>query len=167
MPKMYECPACGKRTVRRGWAGHRRRCVVTDDEIMVSRLDLNGPGGCWIWTDYTNNMGYGAMTYEGRPMVAVHRLLYQLANGSVPDDVWVLHRCDVPRCCNPAHLYLGNDADNTRDKVLRGRFHSKLTAEAVREIRGSTLTSRELAEKFGVKYGAIWCVRTGRKWTHI
>lgn len=169
MPPIHVCPKCGQHVARRGWGSHRTRCGVTDDETLVARLDLDGPNGCWIWTDYTNNMGYGAMNYEGRPMVAIHRLMYQLANGSIPDDIWVLHKCDVPRCCNPAHLYLGTDADNMRDKMLKGRCWSKLKEDQVREIKRAPnhIASSELAKRFGVTYISIWAIRAGRKWKHI
>jgi len=121
-------------------------------------------------------MGYGAMRYGGKPMVAVHRLIYQLANGAVPDDIWVLHKCDVPRCCNPAHLYLGNDADNMRDKVAKGRQtkgestkRNKLTEAQAKEILGlkGTISSPKLASRYGVKPGAISAIWRGDAWAYL
>jgi hypothetical protein len=39
-----------------------------------------------------------------------HRFAYFSATFTWPGDSWVLHRCDNPPCCNPAHLFLGDAA---------------------------------------------------------
>ena len=33
----------------------------------------------------------------------------------------VLHRCDVPGCVNPDHLFVGTFKDNTQDMIRKGR----------------------------------------------
>lgn len=154
-------------------------------EVMWSKIDRNGPGGCWIWTRSTNNMGYGAMWIDRKPMVAIHRFMYQLAHGNIAADIFVLHKCDVPRCCNPAHLYLGTAADNGRDMAQRKRSmwgergrHAKLTNAQALEIQARFWTngkrgrlarnnSRELAREFGVKHFAILALVSGRSWKQL
>lgn len=32
------------------------------------------------------------------------------------------HSCDNPPCCNPKHLIVGTQAENTQDKIDRGRM---------------------------------------------
>ncbi len=53
--------------------------------------------------------------------IAAHRLAYFIWNGAFDWKLHVLHHCDTPLCVNPAHLYLGTNEDNIRDKVTRGR----------------------------------------------
>ena len=75
---------------------------------------------CWEWTATKNPDGYGLIKLEGR-MESAHRLVYRLKNGPIPKGLYVLHRCDVPRCVNPKHLFLGTQADNVRDMFRKGR----------------------------------------------
>jgi hypothetical protein len=48
--------------------------------------------------------------------MAVHRV--KLGPGQL-----VCHKCDVPRCCNPDHLWIGTPAANSLDMVKKGRCH--------------------------------------------
>ncbi len=72
------------------------------------------------------------------------------------------------------NLAWGTVQDNENDKRLHGRVTfgikhplHKLTDEAVRDIRGSTLTRSQLAKKHGVCVRAIYDARTRRTWPHI
>jgi len=94
-----------------------------------------------------------------------HRRAYELATGVNPGAFRVLHRCDNPPCCNPAHLFLGTLADNAADMVAKNRqvrgervIQSKLTAAdvvAMRAARADGATHRELAQRFGVSVTAV------------
>lgn len=80
-------------------------------------------GDCWLWTGKTlKRNGYGYLWHpeEGRTIHA-HRVSWLVHHGAIPDRLHVLHRCDVPVCLNPAHLFLGTQLDNMRDMAAKGR----------------------------------------------
>lgn len=87
-------------------------------ERFMSRIRVVGE--CWEWARARHPGGYGATCYNGKQTKA-HRLAYLLFVGPLPDGAWVLHSCDNPPCCNPAHLYAGTATDNNRDTVRRQR----------------------------------------------
>ena len=146
---------------------------MLSDAELISKHSKTESSGCWIWSRSINNWGYGRIG-PGRSERAAHRLSYRTFRGEIPDGMNVLHRCDVPRCVNPAHLFLGTNTDNMRDMASKGRTAvkrgednpiSKLTDRAVAEIRASTETSAFLARKFGVSHKAIRLVRGGVTWS--
>ncbi len=91
------------------------------------------PKGCWIWRG-AKGSGYG--TCENH--IATH-LSWEIAHGSPPPlGLGVLHKCDIPLCVNPDHLFIGTSADNVRDMIAKGRQHKEVGAiarEANRKMR--------------------------------
>lgn len=93
--------------------------------------------GCWSWEGLQDRDGYGIFTIKGKKFRA-HRIVHELVNGLLDEKEVVLHTCDNPQCCNPAHLRRGTQEENMRDKVNKGRATTRknvLTKEAVLMIR--------------------------------
>ena len=122
---------------------------------------------CWYWTGSVKGKGYGQFWYEGRSTRA-HRVAWLLTHGKIPKGKHVLHTCDNRQCVNPAHLYLGTNKDNCRDKALRGWHGSqKLTDDQVREVRQTKRYARGLAQKLGVSSKTISVIRNGKSRSRV
>lgn len=82
---------------------------------------------CWNWTGAKSSEGYGHFTYFLKTYSA-HRTAYEVFNNiKIPEGMLVLHSCDNPACCNPKHLRLGTNKDNSVDRDLRGRWANQYT----------------------------------------
>ena len=146
-------------------------------ERLWKRVDrAGGPEACWPWMGACSQ-GYGitSRVENGTPSkVRAHRAAWELTNGPVAAGLFVLHRCDNPPCCNPAHLFLGTNADNMRDCAVKLRIrprHRLLTPEMVAQARSysrsGVLTKAEIAALYGVSPSTVSHACTGRNWKHV
>lgn len=145
--------------------------------------------GCWIWRGTITGRGYGSVKY-GVKTHSTHRMAYSLINGTIPDGMQVCHKCDIPACINPEHLFLGTASDNQQDSVRKGRKPSiigeknpmygvqgeahpshKLTADEVREMRllyaTGEFTQKELAKRFRTTQINVSVITLRKTWNHI
>lgn len=127
---------------------------------------------CIEWTKGTNQKGYGRKWVDGK-LVAAHRHAYEEVHGPIPDGLVVMHLCDNPRCYNVEHLTLGTHADNSDDKVRKGRqakgetLSEKLTETDVLTIRTLNLPHAEIAKIYGVSQSTITRIIRRDTWRHI
>jgi hypothetical protein len=156
--------------------------IVTrgERERLWSKVQKAGSDECWLFTGARNAMGYGIISIRGRSCLA-HRLISETEDGPIPEDVCVLHHCDNPPCCNPAHLFRGDRADNNHDMITKGRHsppprnrlggerngQARLTNEIVEAIRTRRQTGESgaaLAREFGVSPSLVSMIHHGRRW---
>ncbi len=81
---------------------------------------------CWVWQKGCCNKGYGhfyvydpdatgAKGRKGKSVeVRAHIASYALANGPVPGDMTLDHKCRVTKCIRPSHLELVTRVENSR-----------------------------------------------------
>jgi hypothetical protein len=135
---------------------------VTTSAKALFRAKISAPDdrGCENWLGCIGGGGYGHVRWGGK-VVSAHRVAFFLANGSWP-TAHVLHACDNPICCNPAHLSDGTHQQNMAECAARNRNRSprpgngrpKLSSLDIALIRrrfasGETNKSA-LAREFGV-----------------
>jgi hypothetical protein len=133
-------------------------------------------------------VGYGAFKVNGK-VVDAHRFAYELRHGAAPlPGIWICHKCDNRKCCNPSHLVAGTPGDNYDDMVKRGSHNhpprasaalrakrdaeglpgQKLDREKVERIRREWATGghsfSSMAAMFGVHRMTISRIVRGERW---
>lgn len=170
---------------RRFAPGHNLKIkpLLSIEERFWSKVAITkNADDCWDWRGRKNEAGYGLIglvEFENKTMRS-NRIAWFLTYGELPDELFVCHKCDNPACCNPAHLFLGTPADNSRDMAKKGRHHRlcgeqkkqhKLTEKQVIDIRrryaAGGVYQRELGEEYGVHDSVICLIVNGKSWKHV
>lgn len=121
-------------------------------------VNVGAEDECWLWTGGGKRYGKFKVNYVGH---AAHRYSYELANGPIPDGLYVCHRCDTPKCVNPRHLFVGTSSDNMLDASSKGRINGKKNG-----FYGRSHTSESRSKMSdslrGKKYPRVTCDRCGQ-----
>ena len=108
-----------------------------------------------------------------------HRVSWFISRGAIANGLFVCHKCDVPACVNPAHLFLGTNTDNMRDmhakgrgRPVRGSVHprAKLTEREVPIVRAmykTGISQQKIADIFEVNQKTISKLLSGGTWKHV
>lgn len=149
---------------------------------LAEKTKLNLDTGCLEWVaKAVTSFGYGRLN-AGRDgfNFKAHRVAWALAFGPIPNNLFVLHKCDNPKCVNVDHLFLGTNQDNMDDMHNKGRHFSPYKGRKGEDVTGavindklaediwfSNLKRKEIAEVFGVTYKIVCDIKTRKSWTHI
>lgn len=144
--------------------------VLPLEEKFENKYIPEPNSGCWLWTCCVAHYGYGIL-YFPRGRILAHRYSYTRFIGPIPEGHFVCHKCDVPSCVNPDHLFAGTPQDNVDDKVrknrhLPGEDHpgAVLSNKDVISIFLSSKTYLDLAKEFHVSQSSIGRIKTGDGW---
>ena len=152
--------------------------IVARFQSLVKRAEGDA---CWTWIGNRSKRRDGSLSYGrfcvGKKCQLAHRVAWLIANGSLPADQVVRHRCDNVACVRPDHLLLGTQADNLQDMRERGRAHfnrfpagvrhpnARLSDAAVAELRAARAdgeTFSALGSRFGVHPSTAHAICAGQ-----
>lgn len=154
-----------------------------DFEQTLSRRASISPSRCWEWTGSRRTDGYAQLEIGGH-MYRVHRIMWEMRHGPIPEGMLVCHHCDNPPCINPDHLFLGTYADNLHDCIRKGRFYTgthhgmrngraKVTDDQVSRMRLEYVAGNgchrttQLAKQYGLSWGSVNRIVNRKGWAHI
>jgi hypothetical protein len=154
----------------------RKLMSATDLAHFEARYLVEPNSYCWLWLSTIHDSGYGLLWRNGKH-VRAHRVSYEHFVGPIPEGLHVCHRCDVPCCVNPDHLFLGTHCDNMRDMASKARAShgerrpgARLTADDVLNIRRSAaagVSQASLARKYCVSEVSVSRIVRRKAWRHV
>jgi len=98
---------------------------IKDNSLLVY-------SGCIEWQGSKSD-DYSQVWYQKKSW-SVHRLVWTLEKGEIPDGLCVCHKCDNRKCINIEHLFLGTHQDNMRDKIQKGRGGNKIKGRILENV---------------------------------
>lgn len=186
---------CDRRAKCRGLCtGHYERWRIHGDNFdrsplieygapmrFIEQIVATTSTECVFWPFARISNGYGTVGGGGYHKGYAHRIVCVLAHGEPPTPKHhAAHSCGNGHlsCVNPNHLSWKTPIENAADRIDHGTDnrgekspHSILRETDVVEIRRSyaagNTTYEELAERYGVTYGAIGSIIRRQNWRHV
>ena len=132
------------------------------------------PSICFVPAHLPKNPdGYRIATNGKGGKSLAHRLAFRLFCGATPPAMFVLHQCGNEDCINPYHLYLGDAAQNAKDREAHGTTargqalpQTKLTEGDIQAIRKSAERVTDLALQYKISKSHVSNIRAGRVRVH-
>lgn len=161
--------------------GHHQQWTREQWVAAFTARTVRTEAGCLEWIGNLNENGYGRYTFEGEQWFT-HRLAYSLFVGPIPDRLLVCHHCDNPPCCEPSHLFVGDNPANLADMRAKGRGHvptpargaahprTQLVDDDVRAIRMAHAggeTQSAIARRLGISRGIVSAICLHKTWKHV
>lgn len=136
---------------------------------------INHSTGCWEWrkeSNYNNKrVCVGAYYWAKQLKVSgAHQLAYIAFKGEYDRSLVIAHRCNVPNCVNPEHLYPATAKQNSRD-MFYNRNNGLLNREDINlvidlaKLEGATIAS--IMEATELNYGQISGILSGKRYSEI
>lgn len=138
--------------------GHNRNSNRPTEERFWEKVDKRTPDECWDWMGATDGYGYGRF-WDGKRVIGAHQFVYILTYGSTPNNLWKLHKCDRPICCNPSHLFAGTNSDNMQDMVAKDRGRKQIPKSKKREVIALVkegMTYSVVAKQVGISISSVY-----------
>lgn len=131
---------------------------------IITETDENG---CEIVVSHKGRWSSGyAIIRIGEKMRTAHQLVYEHLNGPIPNDLEVMHSCNVRDCVNPDHLRVGTHSENMQYAYDCGQIFTKkkcwLNPEEIEDIRLVPETRADKAAKHNVDVAQISRVVRGQ-----
>lgn len=97
--------------------------TLTDEELrkFMGYVQSNEKG-CWIWLGPLDKDGYATFCLR-KVMHQASRVSYEHFVGPL-GSLFALHKCDIPACVNPEHLFKGTQKQNMQDAIRKGRHRN-------------------------------------------
>jgi len=153
---------------------YKKTCWI----IRLLEKILVSDKGCWEWQGALcgGKKGKGGkygLFNIGTTLIMAHQASYLYFWGDY-GELFVLHKCDNPRCINPLHLFLGTHQDNMDDAVRKERLnfgeingHTHLTSQDAKAIYHDPRGLKVIAEEYDICAASVWNIKTEKTWKHV
>lgn len=173
--KDFGSKASGARYCSHACYVEKSRQNAADGLIARFWAKVHQTDGCWLWMGARGDrFGHGAFSYRSEPSgpqhhVYAHRFAWTITHGPILDNLCVLHRCDVPACVNPDHLFLGTQPDNLLDarqkgRLVPGRHLIKVSDAGIADIQRRYVprhNGKQLAAEYGITLVSVLRIVNG------